>query len=474
MSAFPTLDRARHKVVRAASFWFAALVLVAGACSSAPVGSEQPPDPLPLATITDTNPAPGVIEFQLEAKESNVKFGAFPMSKAYTYNGTIPGPLVDAKVGDRLVVHFTNRLPEPTTVHWHGIRLPATMDGSQAMQKPVEPGGTFRYEFVLKDAGLFWFHPHIRTDVQIEKGLAGIIRVRGDQEPQVDDERILLLDDVRLKEDGTFPTYLDDTSKMLGREGNTILVNGVTEASIPLRAGALIRWRIVNVANGRFFNLKLPGVKWRVIGTDGGLIEKPYDTDTLLISPAERYDVVFVAPGPGTMPLTSEPYERGHETGLRPAIVVANVKIDQGPATRFSLPTSFRPLERLADGRVSVPLLLDEGSTPQGELTFTVNGSTYPNVPMVKVAQGSTQILEVNNESQMDHPFHLHGFFFQTIATNDVLAPADRLVNKDTIIVPAKTRLRLAARFDEPGMWMYHCHINEHSEGGMMGEIHVE
>jgi FtsP/CotA-like multicopper oxidase with cupredoxin domain len=450
-----------------------AVALLMAACGSEPA-SVPIADPLVLAKVTDTNADPNVLEFQLEARETDVKFGAFPMSKAFTYNGSVPGPLVDAKVGDRLIIHFTNRLPEPTTVHWHGMRLPATMDGSLAMQKPVEPGGTFRYEYVLKDAGLFWFHPHMRTDVQIEKGLVGVIRVRGDQEPQVDDERILVLDDIRLKDDGTFPTYLDDTSKMLGREGNTILVNGRTDTAIPLRAGALTRWRILNAANGRFFNLKLPGVTWRVIGTDGGPIEKPYDTETLLIAPAERYDVVFVAPPEGARTLTSEPYERGHETGMRPQLVVANVKVIAGSPTRHALPSSFRPLERLADGKVTIPLVLDEGSTPEGDLIFTVNGATFPNVPMVRTPLGSTQIIEVKNESEMDHPFHLHGFFFQTLATNDVLTPPERTFNKDTIIVPAKARMRLAARFDEPGMWMYHCHINEHSEGGMMGEIHVE
>ncbi len=194
-------------------------------CSTSPMVSVPLPesDPLALATLEDLNADPNILEVNLEAREADKQFGITPVTKVWTYNGTVPGPLLDVKVGDRLIVHFTNHLPEATTVHWHGVRLPAAMDGSLAMQAPIEPGGTFRYEFVLKDAGLFWFHPHMRTDVQIEKGLTGVIRVRGTEEPQVDEERVLVLDDVRLKEDGTFPTYLDDTSKMMGREGNTIL-----------------------------------------------------------------------------------------------------------------------------------------------------------------------------------------------------------------------------------------------------------
>jgi FtsP/CotA-like multicopper oxidase with cupredoxin domain len=460
------------------SAFVAACLACSLSCGTTP---EAPPpaqeDPLALTTLEDLNADPNILEVNLEAREADKQFGTIPVSKVWTYNGTVPGPLLDVKVGDRLIVHFTNRLPEATTVHWHGIRLPAAMDGSLAMQAPIEPGGTFRYEFVLKDAGLFWFHPHMRTDVQIEKGLAGVIRVRGTEEPQADEERVLVLDDVRLKEDGSFPTYLDDASKMMGREGNTILVNGVTNATIPVTPGAAVRWRIVNVGNGRFFNLKLPGVNWWVIGTDGGLLPKPYQTDRLLIAPAERYDVMFIAPKtPNTEgELTSEAYERGHHSGERSPITVAKVRTrDVAAVQAKSLPTSFRDLVRLPDGLVDMPITLDEGSNDKGEMIFTVNGALYPNVAPFIVKNGATRVLEVKNASDMDHPFHLHGFFFQLLATNGVPTPSDRLANKDTIIVPGKTTLRLASHFDEPGMWMYHCHINEHAEGGMMGEIHVE
>jgi FtsP/CotA-like multicopper oxidase with cupredoxin domain len=439
---------------------------IVSACSTDVEFERQIPDPLALAAPKDLNADPHVLEVNLEAREADVKFGTLPMTRAWTYNGTVPGPILDATVGDRLIVHFTNRLPEATTVHWHGIRLPANMDGSLAVQNPVEPGGTFRYEFVLKDPGLFWFHPHMRTDVQIEKGLTGIIRVHSAAEPSVDDERVLVLDDIRLREDGTFPTYLDDTSKMLGREGNTILVNGRANATIPLRAGALTRWRIVNVANGRFFNLKLLGVHFRIIGTDGGFIPLPYEVSTLLVAPAERFDVVFIAPTGADTVLTSEPYERGHGSGNKPPVDVANVHIFAAQPTTKTLPISFPPIARFADAPATFPLALDEGVDANGDLVFTINGTSFPNVPMLTANNGSTQVFEITNKSMMDHPFHL-------LSTNGVATPTDRLANKDTVIVPKESTMKLAARFDEPGTWMYHCHINEHSEGGMMGEIRV-
>lgn len=465
---------------RAASFACGALVVLASACGSStsePLAAASRPDPLALTPVVDENPDPRIVEFRLEAREADKQFGSTPVSRVWTYNGTAPGPLVDAGVGDRLIVHFKNSLPEPTTVHWHGIRLPAAMDGTLAMQSPIPPGGEFRYEFVLKDAGLFWFHPHVRTDVQVEKGLAGVIRVRGADEPVVDDERIVVLDDVRLKDDGSFPTYLDDTSKMMGREGNTLLVNGVVNATIPVRAGATTRWRILNVANGRFFNLTIPGVTFRVIGTDGGFYGEPHDMDHLLVAPAERYDVVFQAPAEvgRELELRNDPYERGHESGLRAPMMVAKVRVDEdrieNPAP---LPRPIQHITRLPDGPVDTPIVLNEATSPTGEILFTVNDAVYPNVPPVMVANGTIRVLEVKNASEMDHPFHLHGFFFQILARDGVPTSAADLVDKDTVVVPMMSTLKLVARFDEPGMWMYHCHINEHSEGGMMGEIHVE
>jgi FtsP/CotA-like multicopper oxidase with cupredoxin domain len=231
----------------------------------------------------------------------------------------------------------------------------------------------------------------------------------------------------------------------------------------------------VNVANGRFFNLSLPGYSWRVIGTDGGWLPQPYDTDHLLVSPGERYDVALIATGaPGdTATLMNDPYERGHDTGADPALPVARFLVDDEPSfVGRVLPTISRELERLPDGPVDHELILDEGLL-DGVLAFTINGETYPNVPPLSVPARAIRRLAVRNASEMDHPFHLHGTFFQVLRTNDVATARETLANKDTVIVPQMSTLELVAPFDEPGRWMYHCHIFEHAEGGMMGEINV-
>jgi FtsP/CotA-like multicopper oxidase with cupredoxin domain len=375
-----------------------------------------------------------------------------------------------------LFVRFTNHLPEPTTIHWHGVRLPAAMDGSEAVQTPVMPGGTFEYRFVLRDRGLFWFHPHVRSDVQIERGLYGAIRVRGPNEPAADHEGVLVLDDVRVLPDGTFPTYLDDNSKMLGRQGNVLLVNGQTMPTIPWRAGAIQRIQIVSVANGRFFNLTLAGYTWRVIGTDGGFVPSPYDTEHLLIAPGERYDVMLIPHGvPRTeVTLVSAPYDRGHHTDDEPPLSLAKFRItDEPPLSPRALPVAFAPITPMPDGAIDETVVWGEG-IQNGELAFTINGAMHPHVPPIAIARGAIKRLEVRNDTEMDHPFHIHGVFFQNLATNGQPTPLAALVAKDTIISPQMSTLKLVAQFDEPGAWMYHCHIPEHAEGGMMGEIHVQ
>jgi len=464
--------------VRRALVAVAGLALAFTACGQdgTEVVFPEPADDGQPAPAVDENPDPKVVEIHLEAKVAQKTFGASPPTAVWTYDGRIPGPLIDARVGDQLVVHFKNSLPEPTTIHWHGVRLPAAMDGTLAMQAPIPSGGTFDYRFTLKDAGLFWFHPHMRSDVQVNKGLYGALRVRGEAEPRADHERVLVLDDLRLKPDGSIPEYLDDTSRMMGRGGNTVLVGGSAAATLRLRPGATTRLRIVNAANGRFFNLQIPGTKLHVIGTDGG-VARPYDVDRLLVAPGERYDVMVRVPGAaGTkVTMTTEAYDRGHDSGQDPPLPVATIAIDGTPvASPAPLPTTGASIQPLpAPGRTEA-LVLDEKTLPSGEVVFTINDKTSPDVPPIVVPRGEVRAFEIKNASEMDHPFHLHGFFFQLLERNGAPVGPDALVWKDTMVVPMKSSIKVVARFDEPGMWMYHCHILEHAEHGMMGEVHVE
>lgn len=444
---------------------------LAAACSSTPPADDAFVD-TNLPKAVDQNPDPRILEVNLEAKVGSHGFvTGVTTTGAWMYNASIPGPLLDARVGDKLIVHFKNSLPESTTIHWHGVRLPAAMDGTAMMQKPIEPGGTFTYEFVLKDAGLFWYHPHMRSDVQVHAGLYGVIRVRGDHEPEVEREEILVLDDLTLAKDGSIVMDLDDESKMMGRGGDTLLVNGVARPTFRIRSGSRVRLRLLNAANGRFFNVALPGHTFRVIGGDAGLLPQPYDTDHVLVAPGERWDVVVVPRSSGPLSLVADPYDQGHDSGKTPAKPLATFELVGEAMAPKALPATFPAIAHLADQPTDHTLVLNE-KIVGAEVVFTINDKTYPDVPMLSIPKGATRAFEVRNDAEMDHPFHLHGFFFDVVQIDG--KPASRILRKDTVIVPKKSSLKFVTRFDEPGTWVYHCHILEHAETGMLGEVEVK
>ena len=446
------------------------------ACGSSPEESVE------LTPLLDTNPAANIVEVQLVAGLSTTEYLAGKPAHVWAYRdgasanaiGSVPGPLLTANQGDHVIVHFRNELPEETTIHWHGIRVPPRSDGTTVAQIPVAPGASFDYEFDALDAGTFWYHPHIHGDVQIENGLYGMIVVKGGVDPDVAADRAFVLDDVKLESTGQLSTRIDALDLMLGRQGNVLLVNGRSGASLQAKAGSRERWRFVNAANGRYFNLFLPGHTLQVIGWDGGLLAEPYTTDTLLIAPGERYEVlVELADAPGTqLSLQTLHYDRGH-----------NIP-DPGPQTIMSIALPSRaeraPLPLPTLWRADEPIAID-AQTPQRsfvlseqeeglvEPRFFINGERFPNNTPIAALAGAVAIWSIRNDAEMDHPFHLHGMFFRVLDVDGVV-PA-HAGWKDTVNVPQKTTLRFAVRYGEPGTWMYHCHILEHAERGMMGEL---
>lgn len=443
----------------------AVFALVLAGCAA------SPPSLPTLRVAEDLDPSPTRIRVALRAQVSTVSFGGAKPTEVWTYNGMIPGPMIEANVGDTLVVDFQNDLPEATTIHWHGVRVPNAMDGVVRMDDAIPPGGSFRYEFSLKDSGLYWFHPHVRADIQVQKGLYGLIRVRGPVEPLADVEHVLVLDDVRLRSDGSLAEYLDDEAAMIGRQGNTLLVNGVVRPVLTLPAGGVSRLRVVNTANARYFKLGGVGLRFLVFGTDGSPYAEPFEAETVMLVPGERVDVFLKGPEQGDVELMTFPYERGHMTGMDDPLPVATLRFSGKPSST-PLPSGTTTVEALpAPGAPAFRIALSEQAVG-GEVRFFVNGKQWPEVG----AWTPPEVLsafEVMNESEMDHPFHLHGFFFQILSRNDEVEPASRRVWKDTINIPAMSTIKAVARFDEPGRWMYHCHILEHAEAGMMGEIHV-
>ena len=209
---------------------------------------------LRMAEAIDRNPDPRIVEVDFEARAARVEIAPGFEVEAWTYNGTIPGPMIRVQVGDRLIVHFTNHLPRPSTIHWHGLRIPIDMDGVPGYsQAPVRPGETFTYDFVVPDAGIYWYHPHVMSAEQVGFGLYGALLVEDPAEAEtvgIADDLVLVLSDIDVNDDGTLiPSDSGGSIGMLfGREGNRVLVNGRRRPELVARAGAPQRWRLVNAA----------------------------------------------------------------------------------------------------------------------------------------------------------------------------------------------------------------------------------
>lgn len=438
----------------------------------------------------DGGDAVGVIrEIELVAREADVDLGTGAPVRLWTYNGAVPGPVLEADVGDELVVRFRNELPEETTIHWHGLRVPAEMDGTTMMHAAIPPGGTFEYRLPLLDAGLFWYHPHVRSDEQVERGLYGAVLVHGPDEPVTADERVLVLDDVLLAADGGLaPFSTAPQTRMLGREGDVLLVNGRADAELVLRPRERQRWRLVNAATARYFRLAAPGLGLTLIGHDGALLEAPQPVEELLLAPGERADWLVTAPGdgPAVLTLLTLPYARGHETGAGPSLPLAAIRVE-GPAVAEApaLPARLAALPAIPAAAAERELRLSEAMGSGGghgghgghggsamDVQFFINGKSWPDVPVLTAARGSIEVWTVVNESGMDHPFHLHGFTFEVLESGGV--PAAFRARRDTVNIPASATVKLAVSFDGfAGSWMYHCHILEHAEVGMAGEVRV-
>ena len=413
-----------------------------------------------------------VIRVELEARAVDWSIAPGATFQAWTFNGRIPGPTIEGRVGDVLEIRFTNRLPEPTSIHWHGVRVPASMDGTDLVQGPVQPGETFVYRYRLTDAGTYWYHPHANETEQIERGLYGALVVRGDDEPVVDADRVLVFDDLALDRKGRMTKFGGLIQRHDGREGDVRLVNGEQEPTLSMPAGQVERWRIVNTSNARYLRLSIGGVPFRIIGTDGGLIEAPVPATEFLLPPADRVD------------LAVGPFDEGDELAIE-ALAYSRTTIKRrkterfatlrvGPAapSRASVPERLRTIEPLAPASASPTRTVTFGvkASLRRGMDFVINDEMHHVDAPVKV--GELQIWDVVNATLMDHPFHLHGFFFQVLSV-DGEPPAYRSW-EDVVNLPPKTTTRIAWMPDDrPGRWMYHCHILEHHAGGMMAHFDV-
>jgi FtsP/CotA-like multicopper oxidase with cupredoxin domain len=341
------------------------------------------------------------------------------------------------------------------------------------VQRPVEPGQTFTYRFRLPDAGTFWYHPHINETVQLERGLYGALVVRAPDEPRLDAERVLVLDDVQLDRAGQIkpPGWWIESHD--GREGSTRLVNGRREPELTMAAGQIERWRIVNACSARYVRLSIGGKPFTLLGTDGGLLSEPVTMSELLLVPADRADIALGPFAEGErLRLETLPYNRRTVRSHRRAEPFATLRVGPPAPTQASIPARLRPIEPLVTGDAAVNREVRLGFKPslRRGVDFVVNEEPHHRDAPVPV--GELQVWDLVNKTMMDHPFHLHGFFFQVLEVDGQPPPFRSW--EDTVNIPPKGRVRIAWMPDDrPGEWMYHCHILEHHASGMMGHFEV-
>jgi FtsP/CotA-like multicopper oxidase with cupredoxin domain len=436
----------------------------------------------------------------------------------YGFNGQYPGPLIRATRGSTIIVALENRLDQPTSVHWHGVRLENRFDGvPDVTQRAVPPGGRFQYRVHFRDAGIYWYHPHVREDVQQDLGLYGNILVSPPDTPWLppaDHEEVLALDDILLDDEGVAPYGVDTpTHALMGRWGNVLLVNGEPRYALDVHRGEVVRFYLTNVSNARVYNLSIGNTRMKVVASDAGKYEREAWASSVVIAPAERYVVDVRFDSAGAVALTNRVQALDHMYGTYAPTVdtlgVVHVALGGGPTSAGSaFPTlhanaelaPYRRYLRRAPDRTLV-LDLETRNLPQ-PVAMMLNSL---NVPMdwndgmsmanwvttgrevkwiLRDAASGRENMDVhwqfrrgtmvklrifNNPTSvhaMDHPIHLHGQRFLILSRNGV--PNENLVWKDTGLIPAGERVDLLVDMANPGTWLLHCHVAEHMGTGMM------
>jgi FtsP/CotA-like multicopper oxidase with cupredoxin domain len=417
------------------------------------------------------------------------------------------------------MVRFTNHLADSTSIHWHGIRLENAFDGVDGVTDE------FTYSLKFPDAGIFWYHPHIREDIQQALGLYGNILVRepGAKVP-ANREEILMLQDLLVGDGGLIPFGLESpTHALMGRFGNVVLVNGEPSYRLAVRRGEVVRFYLTNVSNTRTLNLSFPGARMKLVAADAGPFERETWVESVVIAPAERYVVDVRFEQTGSTALLNKVVGLDHLFGrFFPMVDTLGIVSVSPHRVSRDLGKAFAALRRLPPPFAAASLYLN--GPPDQTLVLMLRTAGLPYIterlmqldsiyfapvewggtmPMMNWASTGRQVrwilkdpatgrenmdiawhfprgapakIRLVNERRafhgMQHPIHLHGQRFLVLAVNGV--PNDDLAWKDTVLVPAGAVVDILLDTANPGEWMLHCHIAEHLSAGMMMHFTVD
>lgn len=442
-----------------------------------------------LSLLKNQSGTKGVFRARIVAKPMKLTVAARKATEFWLYNGHLPGPQIVAREGDTVEILFENQLPEPTTVHWHGLPVPPEQDGNP--QDLVPPGGKRWYRFTLPEdcAGTYWYHPHPHglTAMQVARGLAGTFVVLPKTPSKVEElvEQHWLISDLRLDAQAQIPNNTT-VDWLNGREGHFVLINGQREPRIEINNRNRIR--IWNACAARYLRLYIPGVDWQLLGTDGGLIDKPLVLgNELFLAPGERVEVIAHSQSAQQAPLVSHYYDRDKMMVEEPHTAITLAQVQHNAGEQAVLPAELREFPQLPKAQASQRVVFSEapmehhhmgGEMPRSELEnmFFVNGRVYDPERMDLVSGvGEWEHWQLVNDSHMDHPFHLHGtqFLVTHREQNGKRTIEPMKAWRDTVNLKPNETVHILVRQTMLGVRMFHCHILEHEDLGMMANLHV-
>jgi FtsP/CotA-like multicopper oxidase with cupredoxin domain len=410
---------------------------------------------VPLVELEDTDPDPDVFGVSIQATRQThrIEDGDQVYEFAgYAYNGVMPGPLIRVPKGKRLVVDFENALDSETTIHWHGVKAKEDMDGVPWMRGPIEAGDSYTYIHDLEESGIFWYHPHFDTEHQVDRGLYGMLLVADPEQPQVDTEIALMLDDWPIG-------GVHEEHSHFYQEG-VWTVNGVIEPEIEISGSTLLH--MVNTSNHHYLDLGVENGVW--VQNDQGMLSAPQER--MVLAPGDRGSLL-VEGETGRFAVHRYPFSAHGGASLGEEKPIFWLKNDTSAST-VGWPFSE---ELPSEDVLRTDLVYVFHGDPNSD-TWLINGESFPDITIESLPLGSEAIIELRNVSAVHHPFHVHGLIFEVLSIDGV--PPEHKRMEDTIDMGIYQTIRIRVVADNPGDWMLHCHILPHGDSGMMTILRVE
>ncbi len=451
--------------------------------STAYAGEFTTPLPIP-ALLENLDKSGRTAQFKMAALEGKRTFLPGKITPTFGYNGDFLGPTIRVRNGQRFNLQVTNNLPEVTTLHWHGMHLPAKWDGGP--RQPIPPGTTWNPDFTIKQpAATLWYHPHAmgKTGEQVYHGLAGLVLVEDEVSDRLDipknygvDDIPVVIQDRRFFADGRFAYVQSMHEVMNGVIGNYMLVNGAMSPTLSVDKQR-IRLRLLNGSNSSIYKISFSGQPFQMIASDGGFLDRPVSLTSILLSAGERAEVILDLSSLKGKKLSMLVDQRGGDR-----FDALQIDVAETLQSSNNIPQVLEKVARIPESEADYTrrfVMQSMGMGMMGGGRLTINGKKMDiNRIDEKVKLGTTEIWEITNKSSMmmsmPHSMHLHDVQFQILDRDGRRPPVHEQGRKDTVLIQPGETVRIISRFlDYKGVYMYHCHLLEHEDDGMMGQFEV-